>query len=354
MSILSVDKQNWTETASSFVDYNFEQSHEYATSMADRAGASTLFLAVHAGDRLLGAASVRLRTIPLLGRGVAYVSGGPITCRETADDSQGLGAVVAALKRKLVDEDGHFLLVRLPVTLALRHADPKETLSGLGFIESPRARPYKTIVVDVRAAPDALRGKLAGKWRTDLGYAERAGLCIEKGSGRAMVARFLELFHQMHDAKGFDVRLPPDTILSMAPEGIGLQVLIATKDGEDAAGHVLSLLGDTAVYLFGATNELGRATKAGYLLNWEAILLAKARGIAWYDLGGIDAETNPGVYRFKSRMGGLEAGMAPYEARPAGITAVAIEAILTLRNRLIGTPLLKSRRSGKPPPARGG
>ena len=34
----------------------------------------------------------------------------------------------------------------------------------------------------------------------------------------------------------------------------------------------------------------------------EAISAAVAEGQAWYDMGGIDAETNPEVTRFKERM----------------------------------------------------
>ena len=43
VSILSVDKQDWTKTATKFADYNFEQASEYASTMARRAGASVLF-----------------------------------------------------------------------------------------------------------------------------------------------------------------------------------------------------------------------------------------------------------------------------------------------------------------------
>ena len=58
--------------------------------MARRAGASVLFLTVRDGDRLLGAASVRLKTVPLLGRGVAYVSGGPMIRHENAAQTRAL------------------------------------------------------------------------------------------------------------------------------------------------------------------------------------------------------------------------------------------------------------------------
>ena len=140
---------------------------------------------------------------------------------ENAGTDTHLAVVLTALKRKLVDEGGHVLLVRLPVTAPLTDVDQERMLRESGFFASARARSYQTMVLDVTAEPAVLRSKLAGKWRTDLGYAERAGLSVEQGNSPVLVSRFLRVFNEMHDAKGFDVRLPPDMILSMAPEGIG-------------------------------------------------------------------------------------------------------------------------------------
>jgi lipid II:glycine glycyltransferase (peptidoglycan interpeptide bridge formation enzyme) len=46
------------------------------------------------------------------------------------------------------------------------------------------------------------------------------------------------------------------------------------------------------------------ATKGSYLNQWWMMGELKARGCRWYDLGGINPDTNPGVYHFKSGMGG--------------------------------------------------
>ena len=93
------------------------------------------------------------------------------------------------------------------------------------------------------------------------------------------------------------------------------------------AGHVASLLGDTSVYLLGATLEAGLKAKASYLLQWNAILEAKKRGLSWYDLGGIDPEGNPGVYHFKKGLGGLEVCAAgPFEMAPGASTALVLRA----------------------------
>jgi lipid II:glycine glycyltransferase (peptidoglycan interpeptide bridge formation enzyme) len=189
-------------------------------------------------------------------------------------------------------------------------------------------------VVDLSPDENILRRKLAGKWRTDLKFAQRAGLNVEHG-GSSLYNRFLRLFGAMHDRKEFRVHVDPRFFFELPAASLGLEVLIATKDGDDAAGHVVSFLGDTAVYLFGATNEIGRACKAGYLLNWQALLQARKRGLAWYDLGGIDQINNPGGHRFKTRMGGCEiSAPGPYEIRAPGITGGFVDAVLAVRSKM--------------------
>jgi lipid II:glycine glycyltransferase (peptidoglycan interpeptide bridge formation enzyme) len=78
--------------------------------------------------------------------------------------------------------------------------------------------------------------------------------------------------------------------------------------------------GDTAHYIQGATGELALKTKASNLLQWHFLSLAKQRGMRWYDLGGIEPETLPGVYHFKAGLNGQELrNPGPFQASPAGI-----------------------------------
>ena len=62
--------------------------------------------------------------------------------------------------------------------------------------------------------------------------------------------------------------------------------------------------GDSATYLIGYSNSLGRNLNANYLLLWNAILDAKRAGLRWFDLGGANKNTPQGVLRFKSGLNG--------------------------------------------------
>ena len=48
------------------------------------------------------------------------------------------------------------------------------------------------------------------------------------------------------------------------------------------------LVGDTAIFLLGATSEKAMELKAANFLQWQAMMWLKDRGARWYDLGGID------------------------------------------------------------------
>lgn len=334
ITLTYVDGADWPNIALGFADYNFEQCREYAEAVATSTGSTVRFLVARRSTSLIGAAAVRLKKIPFSSRCIAYISGGPLMQANGTIQCQTLyDEILDSFRMHLVEKEGNILYVRLPLSPPIPEETASESMPP-GLRRTNRVRAYRTIIVDVTSDEDTIRARLAGKWRTDLRYSEKANLNIELGTEPSLQQRFLALFGEMHEAKNFDVNVNPRLFFDLPADQAGVVVLIAKKDGQDAAGHVLSMLGETAVYLFGATNHIGRATKAGYLLNWQSILLAKQHGLNWYDLGGVDSTANPGGHRFKKRMGGREiAAAGPYEAMPTGTTASLLGLALMLRDQ---------------------
>jgi lipid II:glycine glycyltransferase (peptidoglycan interpeptide bridge formation enzyme) len=91
---------------------------------------------------------------------------------------------------------------------------------------------------------------------------------------------------------------------ALLPTEHQMKVLICEEHGVPVAGLVASAIGRTGVYLLGATNEQGMKSKGAYLLQWRMMQWLKQSGAEFYDLGGVNPERNPGVYHFKSGMGG--------------------------------------------------
>jgi hypothetical protein len=70
------------------------------------------------------------------------------------------------------------------------------------------------------------------------------------------------------------------------------------------AGILVLCHGAGATYAMGWSNEAGRLVKAHYRLLWRAAAELQKRGIADFDLGGVDTERGAGVARFKLGLGG--------------------------------------------------
>jgi lipid II:glycine glycyltransferase (peptidoglycan interpeptide bridge formation enzyme) len=209
----SVDREVWTSFAPAFADYTYEQSYEYASLIAAQKGASARFMAIEDGKRLVGAACVRVKNFPLIGSGFAYIAGGPLLQARDRDCGAAQGrAVLKALRIKLVDEEGHFLCVRLPVSPpALTRKSSICLFADLGFHPTGRLRTYQTILKNLNGSPQQLRSSLSGKWCRELKCAEKAGLDIEHGCTEAFIGRFLKLYDQMRQFKHFFCRFrPPD------------------------------------------------------------------------------------------------------------------------------------------------
>jgi Acetyltransferase (GNAT) domain len=323
VALRSVEPGEWRRVASVLRDHNYRHCPAYSDAMARRAGADAEHVCVELDGRPAGLASLRLKRIPGLGAGIAYVSGGPLV-RTAGDPLPGdlLEAVLGELVRQYVHGRRLVLRVAPPIGDAAWNAEQERRFVSVGFETTDQVPGYRTIVVDLARSLDDVRASFAKKWRYYLGRAEKSELTVEQGTDPALYAEFVPLFDDFKARKGFAVDLDADFYAGLQaelPEAERMHVAIARMDGRPVAGVVASLLGDTGVYLLGASNEAGRETNAPYLLQWRVIQAAAAGGLRWYDLGGIDPEGNPGVYHFKARMGGSElSAPGPYEIAPGG------------------------------------
>ena len=68
----------WSALSRRFSDYSYHQNFEFAQRSADAIGASAEFIRIYNDDVTIGAAAVRLKTLPLLGIGIAYINHGPV------------------------------------------------------------------------------------------------------------------------------------------------------------------------------------------------------------------------------------------------------------------------------------
>jgi hypothetical protein len=318
------DPREWQRLCGGFLDFNYRHSWYYGMLSADRYRAQIERLAIYSGAHVIGLSEVRMKPVPLLRTGIAYVGGGPLFRRGRADDLDCLSMSLAALKHDFLDQRSFTLRVLPPIqntkaaasAVAARFADA-------GFAESPWPPPYRTLMVDLNRPAAIIRKALAQKWRNCLNNSERQGLTLEFGSEPELFEKFTTLFGSFQDRKQISVEQPADFYRDLRAESQadeGFFVCLACKDGVPVAGQIVSLLGDCGVSLLGATGEVGLKTKAAYIVQWQVMIEAQKRGLHWFDLGGIDPEGNPGVYHFKSGVSENDIlSPGPFQAAPANV-----------------------------------
>ena len=138
---------------------------------------------------------------------------------------------------------------------------------------------------------------------------EKNGLTLQVSDSLSAYHEFLKLYDVMWERKRFETTVNVEEfgkIQENLPAGYKMHTFIAYKDGKPVAALVVSLYGDSCIYILGATNDQARELKASYFLHWQVILWLKEHCARVYDLGGVNPQINPGGYHFKSGFGGTE------------------------------------------------
>lgn len=337
LTLQTIAPLDWPGISEAFRDLTYEQSLTYATAAAARIGANAQFITLaNPSGQPIAAACIRVKRVPGLGRGIAWIAAGPLVQRRGQPDvnPDDLREVLAAL-RTYAQSAGHILRVRFPAPSQHDNKALAQLAAQEGFAQTTRAPSYRTVIVDCAQDEDTLMRALHGKWRNPLRNALKAGLELEHMPIPEGAERFDTLYREVQAAKGFDPDIPPAFYYALKGDDFTHEVLIARKDGVDIAGMTLGRAGSNAVYLFGATSDAGRRLNAGHYLMWQSILRCRALGMETFDLGGIDPDANPSVTRFKQRTGGAETAAAgPYEFRPNGFYPALIGLAETAHTRL--------------------
>jgi len=247
--------------------------------------------------------------------------------------------IAQALEKEYVEKRRLFLrvlpnaFIGSPRAAAIQTAFSSFTQEPLTFENT-----YRTFVLDLDPKTEELRKNLDPKWRNKLSGAEKNNLTVVAGNGSKEYETFCKLYYQMRKRKTFETTVDVEDFGRIQKDLTGphrMQILICENKRTPVAGLVVSAMGDSAIYLLGATSDDGLNTKGAYLLQWTMIQWLKANGIRWYDLGGIDPEGNPGVYTFKRGFSGVDiCQMNPFVACDSAISSAVARAGLTLKGAL--------------------
>jgi CelD/BcsL family acetyltransferase involved in cellulose biosynthesis len=323
--LVDLDRAGWESAVQRFGDYSYRQSWAYGVKLAAKRGATSEHVAIRCGGEIVGLADVRIKRLPLIGGGLAYVSGGPLIRRLDGSDGalERLDFSIEALVREFVRRRGLTLRIVAPAGPAEENEAVAGRLQRAGFRPTSRGESYRTVLLDVDRPLEEIRASFHRHWRRHLNGSERNDLDVTFGNEPDRFEQIARMSAALRARKGFEVDLDAkfyEDVQRELSERDQLIVGLVVHDGAPVAGNITAIHGDTAVYLVGASTEAGLGCKAGYLMHWRTIELLRERSVRWYDLGGIDPVANPGVSSFKLRTNGLDVTAAgPFELSPAGL-----------------------------------
>jgi hypothetical protein len=299
----------WSDMLDLFHDANLYQTWEYG---GVRWGARNLsHMVLRRNDEVLGMAQLRILRPTSFKFGMAYLRWGPLCHRRGRQlDVEVARGMACALQEEYVGKRSLLLRV-LPNAFAGSARASVFQSAFSGFIAEPSTsnKTYRTFILDLARPLEELRRKLDAKWRNKLNQSEKKGLKVVIGSGVDEYRTFCGMYYEMRKRKAFETMVDVEEfgrIQEDLPKSHRMRILICEQDGVPVAGMVSSAMGDTAIYLLGATSDNGLNSKGAYLLQWTMIQWLKESGFKHYDLGGIDPEQNPGVYHFKSGLSGTD------------------------------------------------
>jgi len=178
-------------------------------------------------------------------------------------------------------------------------------------------QPPRTIIVDLNGTEEQILSRMKQKTRYNIRLSEKKGVTVRPWADHTA---FHDMMLVTGGRDGFGVHSEEyyrRAYELLHPKGM-CEILVAEYDGKPLAALFVACHGNRAYYLYGASTDEERNRMPTYLLQWEAMKWAKARGCEEYDLWGVPDEDEAtlesnfetrhdglwGVYRFKRGFGG--------------------------------------------------
>ena len=319
---------DWNSLISQLPEPHFLQTSEWAQVKAKYGWQPMPFVWCD-GEKVVAATMILKRTLPLGGftarLSVLYAPKAPLM--DWTDD---------LLRKRVLDDLQNFAKKQGAIFIKL---DPDVRL-GTGIPETDTEEPHaegvlwqdaltkrnwrysddqiqfrNTVLVDLTPDEDDMLMRMKSKTRYNIRLAGRKGVTVRAGTPGDWTMLY-KMYAETSVRDGFAIRdenyyktVWSTFNLEPSPLNPTAEPLIAEVDGEPVAAIVVFYFGKRAYYVYGMSTTKHRNKMPTYLLQWEAMKRAKARGCTVYDLWGApevfdESDSMWGVYRFKEGLGG--------------------------------------------------
>jgi lipid II:glycine glycyltransferase (peptidoglycan interpeptide bridge formation enzyme) len=313
------DQHTWNDMLRGQPYAHILQTWEWGEFKRQTTGWQPQRLVFRQDGRLIALVSLGVRHMgPLC---VMYAPKGPVFATDNPEDWQAVLRGLQAMARKQgaiwlkVDPDiplGTGIIGEADAAADARGEALREQLQAQGWqFSADQVQFRNTILVDLTQTEDALLAGMSQNTRRKVRVAEREGVTIRPASSADLPILY-ELYRVTGQRDGFLTRPPAYYELewrALMEAGLA-HALIAEVESQPVAHVILFHFGRKCWYFTGASANEARDKMPNYLLQWEAMRWAKARGYALYDMWGAPndfVESDPlwGVYQFKRGFRGV-------------------------------------------------
>lgn len=170
-------------------------------------------------------------------------------------------------------------------------------------------QPSDTVILNLERPLDDIYKNMHKKTRYNIRLAEKKGVRVVRAPMHDLI-RWYELYKET--AKRDGITIHPLTyyqkFFTISHQHLynpHAELLLAYHKEELLAGIVLLFTNTHATYVYGASSNRNRNLMPSYILQWQAIRLAKEHGCIAYDFFGIPPTQDPshpmhGLYQFKT------------------------------------------------------
>jgi lipid II:glycine glycyltransferase (peptidoglycan interpeptide bridge formation enzyme) len=303
--VTAVDPAEWDRFVAASVPGSYLQTTAWAA-VKSANGWTAQRLLVDTPTGPIGAQILVRRPRPMPW-GFAYAPRGPVSA---AWDPSSVASFTRAVRDDLRHAAGRVSHVRIdPEIESGGQHDLDGALQGAlrdaGWRPSSAIQPNATRVIDLTADEASLWADLRKKWRQYVNKARSGGITVVDGD-ESRLGEFYRIYRQTADRAGFLIRAESayrDVWRAFGPGGNARLLFAQAPDGEPQATLLLVRCGPRVVEPYGGMTAAGAASRANYLLKWEAIRSSRVGGATSYDLWGL---ATGGIAHFKTGFGGRE------------------------------------------------
>jgi lipid II:glycine glycyltransferase (peptidoglycan interpeptide bridge formation enzyme) len=302
-----VDRETWDKYWTKVQFSNLMQCWEYGEVKRCQGWQAVRFLVLNEKNIPFGLLQVLFKGVNLLG-GIARINRGPLFFKDpfnSLPDTQHVNTLLLSIRRLAKVQRWWYLSIAPELPVDDRYSSE---LHKVGFKKKEKKAAWGSTRLSLKPAREDLLMGLKGKWRNLLRKGEKLGIMVEEVTCDKQVSSLIECYAEFKKIRKF-VGVPSKLLVELyGQSGANFSFKIYQTfgvTGKDVSAFVFVIHhGDTATYLVGWSSEEGRRMQANYLLLWRGIEEAKAAGLQWFDMGGLNQNTTKGIAHFKTGVNG--------------------------------------------------